>query len=183
MGRKSKKSKIKIDLQGFQALQDNIDELKKYRVRVGILGSKATEVHSESDKTNVFIGMIHEFGSIDGRIPERSFLRMPVQKKLKDIKEELKKNKDKIIELVKNQEFETIFSNIGIIIERIIQEAFESSGFGEWKENAYITIHGGWMRSKTGKPIHIKGKGSDKPLIDTGQLRRSITSKVIKKNG
>jgi hypothetical protein len=44
-----------------------------------------------------------------------------------------------------------------------------------WAPNAPITIHGGWMLNKvTGKPIYIKGKHSERPLIDTGSLRQSI---------
>ena len=46
-----------------------------------------------------------------------------------------------------------------------------------WQPNSPITIYGGWMRNKvSGKPIYIKGKGSDKPLIDTGSLRSSVSA-------
>ncbi len=37
--------------------------------------------------------------------------------------------------------------------------------------NAPITVHGGWARNRiSGKPVHIRGKGFDKPLYDTGEL-------------
>ena len=37
--------------------------------------------------------------------------------------------------------------------------------------NAPLTISGGWIRNfSSGKPVHISGKGFDKPLYDTGEL-------------
>ena len=37
--------------------------------------------------------------------------------------------------------------------------------------NAPVTLSGGWIRNfSSGKPVHISGKGFDKPLYDTGQL-------------
>lgn len=49
-------------------------------------------------------------------------------------------------------------------------------GGGSLAPNAPITVSGGWMRNKvTGGMIYVKGKGSSAPLIDTGQLRNSIT--------
>lgn len=51
----------------------------------------------------------------------------------------------------------------------------------KFKDNASITINGGWMRNKvSGKPFKVKGKGSSRPLIDTGRLRGSIIHKVAK---
>ncbi len=45
--------------------------------------------------------------------------------------------------------------------------------------NAPITISGGWMRNPTsGKPVHIPGKGFDKPLYDTGELYNAFDYEV-----
>ena len=50
--------------------------------------------------------------------------------------------------------------------------------------NAPITIYGGWMRNKvTGKMFYVEGKGKDQPLVDNGDLLRSITYQVIGKDG
>lgn len=50
--------------------------------------------------------------------------------------------------------------------------------------NAPITVHGGWMRNRvTGKPVYIEGKGKNQPLVDNGDLLRSITYQVIGKDG
>lgn len=45
--------------------------------------------------------------------------------------------------------------------------------------NAPITIHGGWMRNNTsGKPVHVEGKGFDKPLYDTGELYQAFDYEI-----
>jgi hypothetical protein len=54
-------------------------------------------------------------------------------------------------------------------------KAFFVDSDNHWAPNSPITIHGGWMRNHiSGKPIYIKGKQSNRPLIDTGDLRKSI---------
>jgi hypothetical protein len=51
-------------------------------------------------------------------------------------------------------------------------------------ENSYVTVHGGWIRNKiSGKPVYIEGKGKNQPLVDNGDLLRSITYQVIGKDG
>lgn len=62
-----------------------------------------------------------------------------------------------------NNEPLKILIRLGIACENVIQDAFSSGGFGFWK---FIL------------PSTVRRKGSARELIDTGQLRRSITSKV-----
>lgn len=57
------------------------------------------------------------------------------------------------------------------------------ANFGE-PANAPITVKGGWMRNKvTGKPVYIEGKGKNQPLVDNGDLLKSITYQVIDSRG
>ena len=45
--------------------------------------------------------------------------------------------------------------------------------------NAPLTIHGGWIRNFVSKrPVHVEGKGFDKPLYATGELYRSFGFEV-----
>ena len=47
--------------------------------------------------------------------------------------------------------------------------------------NAPLTVHGGWIRSfSSGKPVHVEGKGFDKPMYDTGELYHFFTYEVKK---
>ena len=45
--------------------------------------------------------------------------------------------------------------------------------------NAPLTIHGGWIRNFVSKrPVHVEGKGFDKPMYATGELYRSFGFEV-----
>lgn len=151
-------TKIDFDNSGFKIVKGALKDSLK--TRVGILGSKASADHGDG-MTNVEIGSIHEFGSISRNIPARSFLRIPLEE---HIWEWVKKNKDRYNELLETGSVEKWYVALGFEAERIVDEAFTTSGYGKWQAL---------------KPITIKRKGSAMPLIDTGQLRASITSQVI----
>ncbi len=45
--------------------------------------------------------------------------------------------------------------------------------------NAPLTIHGGWIRNFTSKkPVHVEGKGFDKPMYEKGELYNSFGFEV-----
>lgn len=158
-------TKITADLGVFNAFLSSLKSDKV--VRVGILGGDAYAPHegSEEGLTNAAIGVIQEFGSEKNNIPPRSFLRMPIERKSKEIMRQASKGSTKA--KIAAGDIDGALENIGVIAEGIVQDAFSSSGFGQWPENA---------------PSTVAAKGSSKPLIDTGQLRRSITSDVVKRS-
>lgn len=135
-------------------------------VKVGILAN--TNQRSGDTQTNAQIGFKNEFGDFSStpKIPERSFIRMPLKLYFNDRMQEKKsltaKEFEKALDTGKIEEFAR---KVGLVAEEVIQEAFETRGWGKWPKNA---------------PLTVALKGSDSPLIDTGQLRRAITSKVIK---
>ena len=148
----------------------NLDKLDKIRqalgtamgAKIGILGSgKAADAHP-GGLTNVELGMIHEYGSATNNIPPRSFLRLPIETKRAAIMKWLQS--DTVKQLVEAGQIKRVYELLAALGEGIIQEGFETGGFGKW-----IPL----------KEATIKAKGSSKPLIDTGQLRRSITSEVV----
>ena len=49
---------------------------------------------------------------------------------------------------------------------------------GNFKPNSDITINGGWIRTSSGKPFYVKGKGSSRPLVDEGIMMGSIRYEV-----
>ena len=158
----------------FSKLEALIKELgKKYYVDIGILGENNQTV--EGGLTLAGIGAVHEFGTDKaGRgnktvIPERSFIRMPLETGQSQIEAQIEpKIKD-------GTDIKQIFKLIGIAGEARIKEAFDTSGFGTWKPNSDITINGS-KPNKDGVKF-IKGKKSDKPLIDEGTLKDGIMSK------
>lgn len=147
-------------MSGWKGLEKTLKG--NYTTRVGILGEKAQRQNGDTHKTNAEIGAIHELGLVAG-IPQRSFLKMPLETKLFD---KISSEKEDYYLALKNDKLRKWFEAVGIWCEEIIDNAFLSGGFGSWAPNS---------------PITITIKGSSKPLIDTGQLRASITSKVIER--
>lgn len=162
----------------FRGLNDLVKAMSdKHVVKVGIMGSKAQEQHKEakghagksglrpsskreSGLTNAGLGAVHEFGSYTRGIPKRSWLRMPIYAKAREI---VTFGGKLIYETVKAGSAVPMLRALGIACENAIQQAFSTGGFGRWAPDA---------------PSTVAAKGSSAPLIDTAQLRRSVTSKV-----
>ncbi len=168
---------VKFDLRKLYEIQNQLG--KKYTVQVGILGNSSSRKATvqkktyrpgegknkagkgPSDLSNADVGKIQEFGSATRNTPARSFLRMPLYLKLPRVLDKLGQS---VIDSLKTSNIKQTYKLLGIMAEKIIQGAFATRGFGRWQPNA---------------PLTVQIKGSDAPLIDTAQLRKSITSKVV----
>lgn len=166
----------KIIKSDFNSLNEFVRGLKSGMVvNVGIFGSKAARAdmakpvaHGTAESirhkdrsykksagiTNAEVGFIHEFGSFSRHIPQRSFLRMPIFTKADQILAYVIKSG--ALKKLKEGKMIEVLADLGIACEAAIGQAFASSGWGSWKS--------------------VKRGGS--PLVDTGQLRRSIASTV-----
>lgn len=154
---------ISFNLDGLEALRAKLGDA--YVARVGILGANvARKADDDSDLTNSEIGVIQEFGSESANIPPRSFLRMPVESHAREIMKSM--DSPAVKQAVESGNVVKVFQILGIAAEAWVKQSFSTQGFGHWPDNA---------------PETIARKGSSKPLIDTGELRRSITSDVAKK--
>jgi hypothetical protein len=105
----------------------------------------------------ISIAFAHEFGSY--RVPERSFMRAGFDT-----------NKSRIDQLC-----ETLADRVlhGGLDARAMYEAIGAEVTGLIQE--HLTN----LRDPPNSPETIARKGSSNPLIDTGQLRSSITWKVV----
>lgn len=150
--------KIKFDLTKLNSIVGNLET--KMVAKVGILGDK--NKRNEAGKSNAEIGATHEYGSFSDNIPKRSFLKDPL---FKLRKKELIDGTAKIVNrnLGNENSVKIIYKQLGLLGEYIVKMAFSTGGFGTWKPLSQTTID---------------KKGSNKILVDTSQLRRSITSKV-----
>lgn len=141
-------------------LKNMVDGMKhNYAARVGILGDKNNR--EDGVLTNAEIGAVHEFGSISRNIPKRSFIRMPLEVKLPDW---IKKHGEDYFLFAEKGDLETFYEGLGLDAEAMIAQAFETGGFGTWQPDS---------------PQTIKRKGSDWVLVDTSELRNSISSEVV----
>lgn len=126
-------------------------------IRVGILGAK--DSRSGKVNSNAEIGARHEFGSAG--MPVRSFLRVPIADNLDKYLTKFNAfDEDNLKKVINDGKLTVWLKQIGIVAENIVADAFSSGGFGKW------------IPSK-----HENGSGLT--LVDTQQLRNSISSEVI----
>ena len=159
-------NEIKLNLKGMDHLNALLKSVGAKYIKVGILGT--TNQRPTGEMSNAEIGFIQEFGRYEKpRIEARSFLRMPLREHLMEKLEKSKTfKKENVEKAIATGNGDKLTKQLGALGEQVVFEAFETSGWGKWKPNA---------------PFTVAMKGSDKPLIDTGELRKSITSQVVKK--
>lgn len=150
---------MRFDYSKLNKIANNLDD--KHVVRVGIFGSKSAR--KGDGPTNAYIGSIHEFGWPPSGIPPRSFLRWPIAFRATQIAKDAAIGAGK---LMLEGKFLMILKRLGLAAENAVQLAFATHGFNRWPPDKVATA---------------ERKGSGAPLIDTGQLRRSIASQVVAK--
>lgn len=158
---------VQMDNTNLRRLRDELRKHAKRRAHVGIFNDKNAR---EDDKGNADIGITHEFGSVTRHIPERSFIRMPLLSRL-----------PKAVQDVGSVEWQKLIFRKGLVAGlknlaalglHVINDAFETGGFGQWPALSEITI-----RRKLAKTPG--GKGPVAILIDTAQLRQSINTRIV----
>lgn len=142
---------------------------QKLVVRVGILGTKdARRGGKKGNNSNATIGSFHEQLEYGGsKIPQRSFLRMPLETRLgKEIDKSKQFTKDALTEILKTKSLKKWADSIGVAAVSVVLQAFDSNGFGTWQKLEKSTL---------------ARKQVKQTLVETQQLRGSISSEVVKK--
>lgn len=114
--------------------------------------------HPSGDATVAQIGFWNEFGTTT--IPERSFIRSTIQKEKKNIIALQRKLWKQIVS--GKMKIDTGLGLLGEFMADAIRKKIVS------------------LSSPANKPATIAAKGSSNPLIDTGQLKNSISFEVNK---
>lgn len=163
---------------------------KNINVKVGLLAEKGGTDEVSSDLDIAGLGAIQEFGckipvtdKLKGYfyynfgiklkastthiiIPSRSFLQMPLERRqdlMRKLKSRIGEEENALYYIEKTGNVESIAILLGSAAVEQINEAFETSGWGQWEPNNEITA---------------QGKGSAMPLVNTGNLRQHITYEV-----
>lgn len=145
-------------LQGILAEQA---ALMRTAVTVGIHGDAPPYIPGEKDQPPISmqdIALVHEFGSSDGRIPERSFLRSGIAEREAGLLGIMENVADKVTkgELKAQQAAD----QVGLTVQALIQKRIQDGEITP-ELSAYT--------------IERRKNQSDTPLFDTGQLVQSIT--------
>ncbi len=146
---------IELNLTGLDKLIKAV-KARLPEIKVGILGQQE---RVEGDLSNADIGAFHEFGT--SQLPQRSFLRVPL---MDNLSKELKKSGvlDKFIinECIKTASLVPLAKRVAIVAEGVVLGAFDTNGYGKWP------------------PSQMNHKTNHQTLVETGQVRDSITSEV-----
>lgn len=130
------------------------------RVRIGILNNTKRR---DSGLSNAEVGMEHEYGT--EIVPQRSFLRMPLTDHLGKFidKSAQSFDNDSLKEVLTKKDLTPWMKKLAVIAEAVVMEGFATGGFGKWVQ---------WSTGYSNQTGMI--------LVDTHQLRDSITSEVVK---
>lgn len=163
-----------FDMEQLSQFMKSIADADTVRVKVGILGDGANSRREGeatpgkkfkgkalSTVTNAEIGLFHEFGDPTRNLPVRSFLRMPIITRLQKYLEDADAFSPRALKKVMEQRSVAPWlTKVGVVAETVIFDAFDTGGFGTWPAS------------------NMKNKKVHQTLVETQQLRNSITSEV-----
>jgi hypothetical protein len=157
---------LKIRDRGYDALLKGILKDDKVHVLIGIQGQEASKKHPNADGLTVAeVGSFHEFGI---NVPRRSFLRDWFDENKETLSKRLRNIAKRIASPHSKMTSKKGLNIFGAISVGEIQSRITSGIFPPLSE---VT-----KKRRAGTK---KGTISATPLIDTGQLRSSITWKVV----
>lgn len=161
-----------LEIKGLNQLLKALKSVRPPVIRIGIIGAKAGphfaiakpgQKAPKSAPTNAEIGAAHEFGAPTRGLPQRSFLRVPLADRLnKEMELSGALSEATTKDVIKEGSVVPYLKKIAVMAEGIVAGAFDSGGYGKWPA---------WKNSN----YH---NNANQLLVDTGQLRNSITSEV-----
>ena len=135
--------------------------------QVGIQGVEA--MANREGISNAELAAVHEYGTKDGRIPERSFLRSTFDEELPYYKRTVDRMGEEMPKAMKKGILEAAFVEGELML---IGEEFRKDILDNINRGIYPYL----------KPVTIKRKdGETTPLINSGQLRSAISTAIVKK--
>ena len=158
-GFKSKVTKMDKTDKLFKAL----NYVASQDVLIGL--PQETSSRKKGEITNAELAYIHSHGAAMHNIPPRPFLEPAIEANINPIIEIQKKGLQGALAFKPN-EIKSAMKALGLFGQSAVKDWFTDPR-NNWAPNAPATIH---------------RKGSDRPLIDTGQLRNAITYVIRPKN-
>lgn len=143
------------------------------------------EMQPEIDKGTQYSIVLQMYlqahGSVVYRVPVRPIIEPAIEHYSKGIAELMK---SAMTAAAEGQNWESKLQDVGLYASSKVKDWFTNPENG-WAPNAKSTIEGWtapWTDKKTDKHPFFPGKGSDRPLINTGALRDAITY-IVDKGG
>ncbi len=162
------KASVTATVQNLSALHKAMRKLEKTVVEVGVPEEKTERKNEaerkEAEMNNATLAYIHEHGSPDANIPARPFLTPGIKKAQPQIVKFLKEAGQAAL-AGKESGVTTAYNKAGLTAQNSVRAVFTDNDWPQVSD----------ARQKE------KGEGKTNPLIETGQLRKSITYVVGKK--
>ena len=155
---------------GLDNLAAQLQEWMGLSVVVGIRQEKGSVVDEDGGITVAGYAAVNEFGSEDGRVPERSFLRSTIDERRDEY---LKGLERAVLEGVDAAAAEG--DGTAAVTRALGRLGMAAAG------DVQATIRD--LRDPPNAPYTIARKKSSNPLIDTGRMRQSIDSEVRNVSG
>ena len=153
------RDRVHVNDKGFKELRRRFGQINRARVAVGIFEDAPP---TEDGFSMANLAAVHEFGSSDGRIPQRSFIQSTVDVNTNEYQKEFERKTDNVV-------------------TKGASASGELFKFGQRIRRDIINrIRGGEITPALQQST-IDRKGSSTPLIDTGALLGSINARVTKK--
>lgn len=147
-----------MDIAGLGALQEFGCDIK-------ITQKMAAYLHFTAE--DLGLPKLEKQGDGYVHIPARSWLQMPLEKRQALKKKIISKFGDykEVVEdyIAETGDLYSLALMVGASAVELIQEAFDTDGYGQWAANS---------------PYTVASKGSSKPLVDKGKLRGAVTFEV-----
>lgn len=174
-------SGVKSSGKGLADIFQSFAELSQIDVLVGIPHGEART----DGLTNAQIGYLQENGSPAMNIPERPFLVPGVEEVQEKVGDKLVKAVDAGLE-GNRQRMMLLLESAGMIAMNSVRAYFVN---GEFAPLSLATIRARARRGRKGAKQYLKQletgpaeTGLVRPLIDTGELRKSVTYIIMKKD-
>lgn len=149
-------SKVTDTDTGYRRLMITLARFRGGGVFVGVPENAGT---GEGGATIAQIAAFNEFGTADGHVPERSFLRSTLIENRKKYETAFGRELGKLID--GKRKFRDVLGAVGFLAERDVKRKIRS------------------LREPANAASTIRQKGSSNPLIDTGRMRSAIRHVVV----
>lgn len=150
---------IKTITDDLPKLEKSLKDLQQRQVLVGVPESTTDDRPPEDKINNAELVYIHTHGSVLRRIPARPIIEAALEDEYNQQKLEPLLGKVLRAALAGNEtEIDSAMTSLGMEAQNIVRDWFTNPR-NNWAPNS---------------PRTIAKKGSDKPLIDTGDMRKSI---------
>lgn len=154
-------SRVQIRDMGLADLRRDLADLRALKISAGVQGAKGDAQHPGADGLTVAeLAAIHEYGSADGLIPPRPFLRHTAEKNRAKFREALRLGVSDVID--RRATPLQAFAKVGALMSAAIVASID-------RANDWATPNA---------PATIRRKGHDRVLRDSGVLRSSQTWQV-----